>query len=297
MPSPPLLLFLDWDNTLTTTTTLPLLASIATHPTLHPGLTPLSTAYSHDLSAHDAAYVPAPADRTTVAQELTYLNNLRAVERRSVERVEAAGIFRGVAAADVDVAAKDLGMRPGCLRAGFADLVRNVQQRVGGVVTVVSVAWSRRFIRGVLLAACVRAEGVRVDEVDVRANEIVDDGSGRLDRVFGGADGGVWTAGDKARVMAAVAVGGGGDLSATRTVYVGDSSTDLACLLQADVGICIRDQVMTAEQQCLQGTLERIGVECRHVAGFDGRVEDGRKRLWWAGDFDQVCRSGVTGMN
>lgn len=79
-----------------------------------------------------------------------------------------------------------------------------------------------------------------------------------------------------------------------RSVYVGDSPTDLACLLKADVGICVRDGVMTGEQRELRGILERIGVQCLHVGEFEDRqLGDGSKRLWWAGDFDEVCQSGV----
>lgn len=195
---------------------------------------------------------------------------------------------------------------------------------------------------------------VRVRDVEVRANEIEADGSGRLDRAFGAAEGGIWTAGDKVRVMeevvgkvtavAAAAVGsrdqedvevnggnggnGGNVPSSTTppTIYIGDSPTDLACLLRADVGICVRDgTTMSAEQRELKRTLERIGVRCLHVGAFGqhGRVEEGegegeerdgdggrkgeergeregdgegaRKGLWWAADFDEVCGSGVLG--
>ena len=116
----------------------------------------------------------------------------------------------------------------------------------------------------------------------------------------------IWTAGDKGRVMddvvARATVGGGGDSSSTimlprTTVYIGDSPTDLACLVKADAGICIRDAAMTGEQRDLQETLERIGVECLHVGGFEDerQVKEGRRRLWWARDFEEVCRSGVVG--
>lgn len=297
----PLLLLLDWDGTLTTASTLPLLASVATPRAPHPALPALSRAYARHLAAHDRAYRPARPERTTVAQELAYLDALRPVEGASVGRVEAAGLFGGVRTRDVDAAAADaVAGRAVGVRAGAAGLLGRVQ-RGGGRVVVVSVAWSRRFIHGVL-SGCVRREAggevVVMGDVEVRANEILADGSGRLDRVFGGADGGIWTAGDKGRVMEgeiAAAVGGGS--SVPRTVYVGDSPTDLACLLKADVGICIRDEVMGEEQRGLRETLERVGVECLHVGAFgDDRAEDGGGgRLWWARDFEEVCRSGVIG--
>lgn len=342
-----LLLFLDWDGTLTTHSTLPLIASITTqsstspypspsdipntttprhhhhhhhHP--HPLLTPLSQAYARSLAAHAATYAPAPPQRTTVAQELAYLDALRPTERASIERVEASGIFRRVTARDVDLAAV-AAVRDGAvrLRAGVWSMLGGVQG-VGGRVAVVSVAWSGRFVRGVLGAACKgyggqgeegEGAGVRVGDVQVRANEIEGGGEGRLDRVFGAEEGGIWTAGDKERVMddvvAEAAAGGDcpsslrGALKTPRTVYIGDSPTDLACLLKADVGICIRDAAMSAEQRELQGTLERVGVRCLHVGGFERGREGGEeeeeagagKGLWWARDFEEVCGSGVFG--
>ena len=298
----PLLLLLDWDGTLTTASTLPLLASVAAPRAPHPALPALSRAYARHLAAHDGAYRPARPERTTVAQELAYLDALRPVEGASVGRVEAAGLFGGVRTGDVDAAAADaVAGRAVGVRAGAAGLLGRVQ-RGGGRVVVVSVAWSRRFIHGVL-SGCVRREAggeeeVVMGDVEVRANEILADGSGRLDRVFGGADGGIWTAGDKGRVMegeiAAAVVAG--DPSVPRTVYVGDSPTDLACLLKADVGICIRDEVMGEEQTGLRETLERVGVECLHVGAFvDDGAEDDGGRLWWARDFEEVWRSGVMG--
>lgn len=333
---PRLLLFLDWDGTLTPTSTLPLIASIATSPAPHPTLAALSAAYAHDLTTHDGTYTPPKRDRTTVPQELAYLDSLRPVERASIERVEAAGLFRGVGTREVDGVAKavvaDGGVR---LREGVAELVRKVGGRGGGGgVAIVSVAWSRRFIRGVLGGSMrsyddddgggggwgsttdsgkVLVEGV---VVDVRANEIAGDGSGMLDRVFGGCScssgggGGIWTAGDKVRVMNDIVLeaengnGNGNEAMVPKTIYIGDSPTDLACLLQAHVGICIRDAVsLSAEQRDLQETLQRIGVPCLHIGRFEQRrfeIDEqaqqhfgGTMRLWWAGDFEEVWRSGV----
>lgn len=40
---------------------------------------------------------------------------------------------------------------------------------------------------------------LRISDIEIRANEILADGSGNLDRCLG--DRGIWTAGDKLRVM------------------------------------------------------------------------------------------------
>ena len=277
-----------------------------------------------------------------------------------MERVEAVGIFRNVRRGDVERVAAGVGVGVGGevrLRTGWVGLVERVQRGGKGRVGIVSVAWSRRFIHAVLSAHVRESEegkgkgkgGCRVAmaDVEVQANEIAGDGSGMLDRVFGWGDeggGGLWTAGDKERVMremvdsaAAAAAAAAVDHNNTnsspsppsspvprpipgpRTIYIGDSPTDLACLVKADVGICIHDPgpLMTGEQRELESTLERIGWGCLHVGGYlghehdrrasekKGDVDEGgeevgdgsrsgqRKLLWWATDFDEVCRSGV----
>lgn len=293
----PLLLLLDWDSTLTTSSTLPLIASLATHPTPHPSLPSLSAAYAFDLDLHNAAYIPATKDRTTIAQELTYLSSLDTVERASIKRIESSGIWKGVSARDIDdAAAACFGAGSVRLRAGWSRAVGAVQASHGGRVGVVSVAWSGRFIRGVLGEAG-RVEGgggVVVGDVGVVANEIRGDGSGRVE------EGGVFTAGDKVRGMEGLVreggdVGGEGGRMEPFTIYVGDSTTDLGCLLEADVGICIRDDILTGEQKALKETLTRLGVECLSIGRFSSMrgAETGRRRLWWAGDFDEVCESGI----
>ncbi|KAK4131738.1 hypothetical protein BT67DRAFT_427122 [Trichocladium antarcticum] len=77
-------------------------------------------------------------------------------------------------------------------------------------------------------------------------------------------------------------VGGAGD--ERRVVYFGDSTTDLACLVEADLGVVMADD---GESKLLK-TLRRVGLEVPHV----GQWEDGR-RLVWARDFDEVLGSRV----
>ncbi len=308
----PLLLLLDWDGTLTTTTTLPLIASIATLPTISPKLAALSKAYAEDFKAHDASYRPAKQERVTVAQELHYLNSLHSVEKSSIERVEASGIFKDVGTGDIETAAADVvESRSITLRNGWARLVEIVQSsQCTGKVGIVSVAWSRRFIFHVL-ALYERMEGgadVHAGDVEIRANEIKGDASGRLERCLGNGRG-IWTAGDKVEVMDGLVdafmvmdsgrVDGGVDRQ-PMVIFVGDSTTDLACLLKAEVGICVRDKPLGEEQRGLEETLERIGVACLHVGEFVKLGRDvggmgGRNRLWWAKDFHEVCESGILG--
>ena len=233
-----------------------------------------------------------------------------------MERVEREGVFKGVTGEVVRRGAREcVGEGWVRLRRGWEGAVGEVLRREFGRVGVISVAWSRGFIQSTLEAACEGSELCeRVGDVRVMANEILGDGSGMLDRYFEEeGEGsrrrrGLWTAGDKLRGMREL-VGerfsrecrerdgdGGSEEVKPWTVYVGDSPTDLACLLEADVGVCVRDDGEgSGEQKALRETLERVGVECKHVRGFVGKRERGGSRLWWAGDFEEVRVSGVLG--
>ena len=89
------------------------------------------------------------------------------------------------------------------------------------------------------------------------------------------------TAGDKLRAMESLTA----RLKEEKVVYFGDSTTDLACLVGADLGVVMADD---AESKLLR-TLKRIGLDVLHVG--EPWVE-GRK-LVWARDFDEVLQSGV----
>ncbi|KAI9734149.1 MAG: hypothetical protein M1818_006646 [Claussenomyces sp. TS43310] len=328
-PSPPIL-FLDWDGTMTKSDTLSLLANITGYRHHHPhssnsssssSATPppplppwlhFTSAYVHDLAAHRTRYAPAAAARTTIAAELAWLESLAPVERASVERVEAARVFAGVTPRVVQAAVIEAvtGREEAVVwRTGLSLLVARVLG-AGGVVRVVSVNWSARFIRACLEAggsegtnaAAARGgggdQGPGRDSVDwsrvrVHANEVGEGGDGRLSRYFG--DRGIWTAGDKRRVLDEVLDEVG---SRASTIYVGDSPTDLHCLLDVDIGICVRDEPMGSEQRALAETLDRLSIETRWIGTYqgEGKVDDGdadrvKKSLWWARDFEEIVQS------
>lgn len=223
-------------------------------------------------------------------EEVRYLRGLRGVERRSVERLEGAGVFRGVRRGEVEGGEVEL-------RRGWGRVVG----LEGGVeVGVVSVSWSREWVRGVLRAGLTKeAEvgeggkkeemGRRVEELGIVANEFSFDGVGGMGRYWGRGEGGIWTSEDKARVLREVH-GVGGDGDGRVSVYVGDSATDLEALMLVDVGIVIRDEEMGSSQLGLKQLVERVGVECRWIGEF-GREWEGKRALWWARDFDDVCDS------
>lgn len=258
-----------------------------------------------DYRAHASAYRTPAFDRKTVTQELAWLESLRDMERKSVERAEAAGIIRNVGREDVrrgaEPAVSEGKVR---LRKGWKSLIMEVLRR-GGRVDVVSVTWSGTFV-----TTCLRSVAEGIEEpieitnqgAGVWANEIRGGNEGRMDRYFENdgkeGKGGIWTAGDKMRVMNELTAL---EIEGEITVYVGDSTTDLQCLLSADVGVCIRNAGETSgEQRELEQTLRTLGVGCQWIGRMNPDdlnpkprqdASEIGNRLWWATNFDEICQS------
>ncbi|KAI9870045.1 MAG: hypothetical protein M1830_004754 [Pleopsidium flavum] len=353
-PSPPIhLLLLDWDSTLTTHDTLFLVAGIGyTHSKNNPlpPWTDISEAYISDYKRHEENYRPRREERKTLDQELRWLESLRGVERSSVERVERAGIFKGVKGCDVESVTHDAVVRRRVnLRPGWASLL-NLVEEGGGRSAVVSVNWSARFVRACLECGCelekIRekrerwrgaATGIRVVANEIEGLDTVDGGGGSLSRYFGD-EGGIWTAGDKGRAVRQLVrenvFSGEGEGDKERgwsidglrvesfafdsedkvvdtpearvnryaqTIYVGDSVTDLECLMLVDVGICIRDEPLGSGQGTLKEVLERISVDCMWIGEMNNppwscsdliaRSNGTKHVLWWARDFEEIRNS------
>ena len=132
--------------------------------------------------------------------------------------------------------------------------------------------------------------GVEVENIAIRANEIMfddEDGkrstSGKLNRYFSPSpsseDTGIWTSEGKLRVMHEFIDKSTCENGGVRpwSISIGDSSTDLGCLIEAYVGICVRDREETGEQRGLREVLERVGVECFWIGEWKermGRLDD-----------------------
>lgn len=189
----PLHIILDFDGTITTKDTIEPLVQTALS-LKHRSRSPSSGSqkndsiawdnckemYLSDLSRHyDKAGRVSGAglegSSRTLEGEEKFLGGLRAVEEKSVKRVSKAGIFEGVtpgmlrqmAGEEADVV----------VREGFGDFVAEMERRGLGW-GLVSVNWSREWIRGVLDGILGDAE--QVDTVPVMANEI-DPATGRIE--------------------------------------------------------------------------------------------------------------------
>jgi 2-hydroxy-3-keto-5-methylthiopentenyl-1-phosphate phosphatase len=291
---------LDWDGTISLTDTLATVAAICYAKNSHKAMPPwshFSKAYMSDSAAHTASYKPRKEDRRTLQEEFSWLESLTAIERASVQRVEAAGIFASVTTEDIQAGAKDsLTRQETQLRPGLKELLQRLHE-TGGYVSIISVNWSSEFIKA-FLRKTMAVEGWKSPSIAVYANEIISDGNGRLNRHFADDDRGIWTAGDKKRVLVEAlnpqeqSVGG-------KSVYVGDSATDLDCLLFVDIGICIRGEFMDDGQKALSDTLARLKIPCRWIGEYREAYEGNEKPLksfpqvlWWARDFQEITDHG-----
>ncbi|KAK3311141.1 uncharacterized protein B0T15DRAFT_571569 [Chaetomium strumarium] len=311
------LLLLDFDGTITQHDTLHSLVSLAIaasrpraskhdNDDRSSALTALWEEIVRDYVAaharHLAGYSPPAEERTTLELEVAFLESLKSVEAASAARVSRAGFFRGLSGDGLE----ELGRRAVTLgtathggsngggngggedgkgngekgavkvREGLAEFV----ERMGGEegmwdLAVVSVNWSGRFIKGVVEGSCRAGDRIR----RIVANGISwphGDIQGPDD--LGGKP--LATAGDKLRAMRSLREG----LKEQKVVYFGDSTTDLPCLIEANLGVIMADDV---ESKLLK-TLRRVGFEAPHV----GEAGPGSS-LVWARDFHEVLRSGV----
>lgn len=280
------LVLLDFDGTITTADTLDALVSAATahRPASLPALAPgtwdaVVDAYSVDYDAHVAAYRPIEADRKTAEEELAFLDSLKPVERASLARVDASGMFAGFGKGEFEGFGREaLGSGDVKVRAGFGGFVKEVMGK-GAEVGLVSVNWSGEWVRGVVEAAGA-GEGVDVRMVnEIKGPDGVIEGPK-------GFEGTLVTAGNKL-LAARRLVREWRDVEARRNggwVYFGDSATDLGCFLEATLGVVMADG---AESSMLK-MLGRIGFDVPHVGSYEG--EPG---LVWARDYEEVVKSKV----
>ncbi|KAF6810957.1 UPF0655 protein [Colletotrichum sojae] len=272
-------LVLDFDGTITTQDTIGLLADIGLQIQQQRRGSDLSVAwqqvlrnYDRDHVDHIAAYEPPASERLTLSNELAYLRGLKEVELRSVRRVEQSGIFRGISTSDLFMAGERAWAEGRLkLRYGFAELMDSAKQN-GWSVSVLSVNWSRSFIKGVLSPY----------NFDVVANEIELDGSISGPDVLGSSlqNTIMTTCDDKLRALRAL-VSRQGIESTGGLVYFGDSTTDIECLLETR-GVVIS----TNSESSLMNTLRRVGHHVPRIEGYRGSSS-----IVWASSFEEVLQN------
>lgn len=327
MPPRTIHLTLDFDSTLTHQDTLLPLSHLGyshNHSTPPPPWSTIVSAYLSDLSAHTTAYPYPASSRTTLSQESAWFSSLASVEEASARRAQC--VWEGVGKEEVDLGVgKALEAGEVGFRRGWERVVGEVLGGRLGEVEVCSVNWSRWWIWCCLMRAWGKGEEYMIEfnadetvnervleSVAVYANELpsVEASTEYHKTVPLGHPTHLRTANDKLscftssrdRHGAAVRGKKNGTEKASKevlSIYIGDSTSDLLCLLDADVGICMRDVAMGSGQKELEATCGRLGVKIaplekfdwggNGVEGFAGKERGGtRTKLWWVTDFVEV---------
>lgn len=226
-------------------------------------------AYLDDYQNHKESYTPGEEDRRSVQDEVDYLAGLRSVESASLDRVDSSGVFAGLTPTGLFQMGVDaLESKKVIIREGFREII-DLAREQGWVVGIISANWSTSFIRGVLHQYSIPIVSNEVGGSDgkIRGPQCLD---GRLSASAGKLE--------ALRHEFADASGG-------RTLYFGDSATDLDCVLRGGV-------VISRDESCsLIRTLRRIGFETPHVKSYgnDPKQPD----VYWASDFREVIESGL----
>lgn len=281
---------LDWDGTITRHDTLDALVGIATSVkslgSIEHHWKRVTQAYLDDHTKSVAKLVPGGKWPTTIAEEKNLLLQLKAVEQRSLDRVSESGIFADLTGTQItEGATQAIAAERVQLRAGFGaffSLIKSREITHNDKFSILSVNWSRRFI-----AASLRASGINIQSTAILSNELggIDDGHPSDGRISALKDNTVIGSADKLREFERLRREHEVTGYPAFMVYIGDSWTDVECILAADLGICIRDEPMGNSQKKIAEAFERLGVSCPHIASFD---DTEKKSVVWAEDFEQI---------
>ena len=211
-------LIVDFDETITEHDTMAVLGSVCADWNVY------VDAYMDDLQRYDVSH-----PRNTLSEEYQYLENLKEVELRSVQRIEDAGVFKGITMGTIKSLAEQVQIRD-----GFTDFAKDRE------IEILSVNWSSQLIQ-----ACV--------DVKVTANSLIFENGVCTGHVT--KSNGISTAIDKLDILKGY----------KNVVYIGDSMTDLPCLLHADIGIII------GTNKSLKERCEKYEIEVRPIDQFNGK--------------------------
>lgn len=178
---------------------------------------------------------------------------------------------------------EDEGEKTVRIRKGFSEFMHRCKEREDVKLGILSVNWSKAFVEGVVELEDPRRSGS--EAFQKRINEIKYPG-GELEgpEEMGGRV--MMTARDKLEGFETMLLE---KVNGQRSMYFGDSVTDLECLLRADTGIVVVNEG-EEEKSKLLDTLRRLGFEVPHVS----EAREGMK-LAWARDFEEVLESKILG--
>ncbi|KAF2832177.1 hypothetical protein CC86DRAFT_280234 [Ophiobolus disseminans] len=274
---------LDWDGTITKRDTLDALVNIAAStkpnfPTIN-RWKQIVIAYLSDYTSTLEVLAPGGALPTTIEGERKLLKDLKVVEQRSLDRVYEAKIFEDVTNKQIEEGANkairegNVALRPGCL-----EFLQRMSSAEGNMLHILSVNWSRHFI-----SSCLKSAGAEVDPSPVLANELqgIARGEPSSGQISPDGETKIVASDDKLRYLEKLR-----EDSIAPIVYVGDSWTDIECLLAADLGICIRDEPMGSSQKKLAEGFERLEIHCPHLS--ESKEQDDDTSIMWTRDFLEI---------
>ncbi|KAF8472771.1 hypothetical protein BDZ91DRAFT_790605 [Kalaharituber pfeilii] len=324
-PPLPIRLFADFDGTLTTKDTLTALASLPPSP--RKPFSYFTAAYLADLGTYlPSLPTPIPPNvYTTPSQEVAYLSAYTPLERRSIERVEAYRHFANIYPSELRAhGARSVENGTITVRKGWWELVYHLlcspssadslSTTSSNSIAIISVNWSSEFITGVLHGSySLWAQSLPTppppstlpSSISVHSNTLVlspttSHTTGLISRTF--TTHGIWTASDKLAIMhSLLPTPKSQSQSHSLTIYVGDSPTDLPCLLRADVGFVLGCN-QTLEETCKRmglkivdgcpvGAIPPLNAETLMQSSWDEELRDvdvSKKALWRVGDFEDV---------
>jgi 2-hydroxy-3-keto-5-methylthiopentenyl-1-phosphate phosphatase len=285
--SPPWTFILDFDGTITTKDTISTIAQFALSSQASRGhdmtkdWDAILGKYGEDYSSHVETYRPLKDERDTLEKEIAFYRSLRGIEIRSFERVSSSGLFNGIQKEDWEqfgreaVKSEEVTVRKGLKE--FLERIRILKGRWG----IVSVNFSSAFIRGVLEESA-RGESsgseVLANQLDERGFLI---GPKTQDGSFGQ---GLATSDAKLAAMERLSHSLSGSLS-SKVVYIGDSGTDVECLMEHGVGGVI---ISEDGKGSLMQSMKRIGVKVIPIWEYEG---DESTSIYWARDFKEIVHS------
>ncbi|KAJ4380018.1 hypothetical protein N0V86_004325 [Didymella sp. IMI 355093] len=283
-PTQPIHWILDWDGTITRRDTLDALVSIAASAKPDSPVPQewkrVSEAYMTDYTAALEKLAPGDKLPATVQEERELLQALKTVEQASLDRVSASGIFEGLTQRLLEEGASNVIISKKVeLRTGFVDFLQFKQMRGHDTLDLLSVNWSRYFI-----SSCLRTASTPVGKGSIYANELDgietnDVSHGRINS-GGDADMSIISSSDKLEYMTRLR-----ERDERPMVYVGDSWTDIECLLDADLGICVRDEPIGSSQKKLAQRLFNLGIPCPHLSDWK---DNSKRQVCWVRDFNEI---------
>lgn len=213
----------DWDETLTTKDTISLLSKL---PYMLGGndFPPWKHFVNIYLSALNDYTKSQRGGQLSRDLQIAYQKGLLAVEHTSIDAIEKHRLFKGLTSNQLRGVAKDITLRPGA-----AEFLKSCS----GPIAILSINWSLLPIRETLTQ-----QGISMDHFFV--NEL---------EVENGLTTGLWdrtkefrTGFDKLLCIQEL------KKKYEKVVYIGDSSTDLLALKEADIGIIIEGSSLLKEE-------------------------------------------------